>query len=158
MPFLFLKSIIGFFTTWFKSIVEFFAKYPKQSLIILALGLAIFGGVKTKEAFDDLKHKNVELVSELTYAKSVNAQLKLDINTAVQVNVENQKTIEKMTLDVADSKKEADQLKAKQKVIQTQVVTIREQIAKSAPDEDGAVAKVLKDTIETIQKDREQSR
>jgi chromosome segregation ATPase len=157
MPILFLKSILGFFTSGFKSVLGFITKYPKQAIMILVCALALYGGMKVKHKFDDLKQQNTELVTKLNHSNAQNTQLKLDVQAAVNVNKENQAVIKTLSIAATEAKGQIEDLKKKQVVIQTKIVTIRESIAQAKPEDDGPVAKVLKDTIDAIQKDREKS-
>jgi len=157
MPILFLKSVLGFLTSGFKSVIGFITKYPKQAIAILVCALALYGGMKVKDKFDDLKKQNTELTTQLNTSKAQNAQLKLDVQTAVNVNKENQVVIGKLSTAANDAKLEMEELKKTKQVIETRVVTIRETIAASKPEDDGPIAKVLKDTIDAIQQDREKA-
>jgi len=157
MYFLFLKSLSDSIISGFKSVISFIVKYPKQAIAILLCAFALYGGLKVKESFDDLKQQNTALVSKLNTANKLNSQLKLDVAAAVSVNEENQVTIEHLSVAAIDSKNQIEELKKVKEVIHTKVVTIRETIAQSKPEDDGPLAKVLKDTIATIQKDREEA-
>ena len=157
MYFLFLKSLSDSIISGFKSIISFIVKYPKQAIAILLCAFALYGGLKVKESFDDLKQQNTTLTSKLDTANKLNGQLKLDVATVVSVNKENQETIKHLSVAAVDSKKQIEELKKVKEVIHTKVITIRETIAQTKPEDDGPIAKVLKDTIATIQKDREQA-
>lgn len=156
--FLLLKSFFDFFTIGLKSALEFVVKYPKQFLIIVACVLALLGGLKIKHDRDEFKAQISQLTTQLNASYTENKQLKLDVQTAVQVNKENQETIQSLSIAATDAKNAVEDMKKTQQVAQTKIVTIREKIAESKPEDDGKVAKVLRDTIDAIQKDREQTK
>jgi heme/copper-type cytochrome/quinol oxidase subunit 2 len=155
MGILFLKSIFGFISSWFSTAWKFILTYPKQAIIILCLAAGILGGLKVKNSFDELKTENVALVAKAEHLQQESAQLKLDVAAAVQVNTENKKVIESLSIAATESKQQVVELKAKQQTNQTKIEVIRTVIAESKPQDDGPVAKVLKETIDAIQKDRE---
>ena len=155
---LFLKSIFGAVGSSLKAAFSFLLKHPKEALVILACVAALIGGMEIKKQRDEYVAEIAQLSTKLNTANQQVTQLKIDVQTAVGVNQQNQVTIKSLSDAVVDSKNQVIDMKKVQQQNQTKIVTIREQIAESKPQDDGPVAKVLKDTINEIQKDREQAK
>lgn len=154
MGLLFLKSIFGFVTSWISSAWKFITTYPKQAFIILCLVCAVYCGYKVKSSFDEIKKENLALVEKAVLTEKHYAQLKLDVNTAVNINKNNQKIINSLSIRAIESTQIVEDLKKKQDGVKTRVEYIRQNIAISMPEDDAPIAKVLKDAIKAIQEDR----
>lgn len=148
-------GILLFFKTIFGSFWKFITQNPKMAIIILCLAGALFGGYKVKYSFDALKKENIALIAKADYAEKVSAQLRIDVKTAVDVNVANQKVIDSLSVAAVDSKQEVADLKKSQVISVNKINVIRQVIATSKPQDDGPVANVLKETLKSIQADRE---
>lgn len=155
MGFLFLKTIFSSIKSWITTVLQLIIKHPKQAIIIAGLTLAILGGIKIKNSFDELKEQNTALVIQVKTSKNESAQLRLDVAAAVKVNESNQEVIEKLSIAAVDSAKQVEDLKKVQIESTKKIEVIRTVIAESKPQDDGPVAKVLKDTIRSIQENRE---
>jgi len=102
-----------------------------------------------------VKHKIHSLEKEKAELIEKNTALAIDLQRAIDVNVENQQTIKR--LENANKLKEQSErnLKDKMKKDQQTIDSLMDKISKVKPEDDGPVANVLKDTVDTIQKERD---
>lgn len=116
--------------------------------IILALFVIVGGILFVKHKINSLEKEKVELIEK-------NTMLANDLRRAIDVNIENQQTIKR--LENANKLKEQAErnLKDKMKKDQQTIDNLMERISKVKPEDDGQVANVLKDTVDTIQKQRD---
>jgi len=119
-------------------------------LIVLAVTVfVVLGGVLfVKHKIHSLQKEKAELIEK-------NTALAIDLQRAIDVNVENQQTIKR--LENANKLKEQSErnLKDKMKKDQQTIDSLMDKISKVKPEDDGPVANVLKDTVDTIQKERD---
>lgn len=152
---LFFKAIFGFASSWFSAVWKLIVQNPKMAIIIVCLAGALFGGFEVKHKFDNLKSQNVALVANVDHLTKVADQLRIDVKTAVNVNIADQKVIDSLSVAAVDSKQEVADLKKSQVISVNKINVIRQVIADSKPQDDGPVANVLKETLKSIQADRE---
>lgn len=152
---LFFKTIFGFVSSWLSTLWKFIVQNPKMAVVIVCLAGALFGGLKIKHSFDTLKSENTALIANVDHLKQETAQLRIDVKTAVDVNVANQKVIDSLSIAAVDSQQQVADLKKSQVISVNKINVIRQVIAESKPQDDGPVANVLKETLKSIQADRE---
>jgi hypothetical protein len=139
----FIKGVSDFF--------EMFIKYPKLMLVILCFVFAMAAVFR----IDYLHAEVITLQSQKETLAKQNTQLMSDITGCTSVNKINQDVIDKLSVVKTDSVKQITLLKVVQSVNVAKTDSIRQSILVSKPEDDGAIAKVLADTIQTIQTQRD---
>lgn len=126
-----------------------FSAFKFKTIAIILTLLVIVGGILfVKHKINSLEKEKVELIEK-------NTMLANDLRRAIDVNIENQQTIKR--LENANKLKEQAErnLKDKMKKDQQTIDNLMERISKVKPEDDGQVSNVLKDTVDTIQKQRD---
>jgi cell division protein FtsX len=126
-----------------------FSAFKFKTIAIILVLFVIVGGILfVKHKINSLEKEKVELIEK-------NTMLANDLRRAIDVNIENQQTIKR--LENANKLKEQAErnLKDKMKKDQQTIDNLMERISKVKPEDDGQVANVLKDTVDTIQKQRD---
>lgn len=146
----FLKLIPGFFSSLFGKILE----YPKTAIAIIAMCCVGIGYMHEEHIINTLKADNAKELTQIDYLQKQTVQLKADVATAVQVNKDDQAVLQQfevVKLDNVQKAKDLIVLQQKNAVILSSL----ENLIHSAPkSDDGPVAKVLSETIQSIQNDR----
>jgi len=149
-----LFSVFKFISIPFKAFASLASSNPKVAIALVAVLLALYGAYKSKHYIDGL-HKEVatEQAAKET-AIEERDKLQTDLNTAVAVNADDQAVIAKMKSDQEQDAVRindlADLLDKNTKSYDNLVTVV--QASKSV--DDGVIAKVLADTIRTIQQQR----
>lgn len=152
-----MKFLPSFQTAW-TTAVKFCKDNPKKLLCILVCIAAFYGGLKVKESFEAIKTENETLVLKVAQMDREKLQLQKDISACVIANEGNKNTIEQISIAALDYQKQVLELKkTKTRLIDSNQALIKA-IETAPPEEDGEVAKVLEDTIKTIQRQREDSK
>lgn len=122
----------------------------KIKLIIAVVAAAVIAGgiLFVKYKINSLEKEKAELIEK-------NTRLTNDLRRAIDVNIENQQAIKR--LENANKLKEQAEknLKDKMKRDQQTIESLIDKISKVKPEDNGTVANVLKDTVDTIQKQRD---
>ena len=122
----------------------------KIKLIIAAVIVTLIAGgvLFVNHKINSLEKEKVELIEK-------NARLQNDLQRAIDVNIENQQTIKRLK-NANKLKEQAEKnLKDKMKKDQQAIESLIDKISKVKPEDNGTVANVLKDTVDTIQKQRD---
>jgi hypothetical protein len=147
----FLKLIPSFFSSIFSKILE----YPKTFIAILCLSAAALGYFHEEHIISGLKEENAKVLVQNDYLQKQSAQLKLDIAAAVEVNKANQVVLDKFEVVKVDSAQKSKDLVVLQQKNTVVLDSLRKIIQAAPVTDNGPVAKVLADTIKSIQNDRE---
>lgn len=122
----------------------------QTKIIAIAVATTVLAGgaLFVKYKINSLQKEKAELIQQ-------NTVLANDLRRAIDINVENQLAIKR--LENANKLKEQAErnLKDKMKKDQQTIDGLMDKISKVKPEDDGQVANILKDTVDSIQKQRE---
>lgn len=142
---IFLMTLLSSVKSFFTAILS----NPKSLIILIVVAIAIGGYFKVSSSFKELN-------KQVATATTENVKLKGDLATITDINNQNVNTIELMKTEKALAAKSVNDLRIQIGRDNKKLEDLRTLIDSYSTKDDGAIAKVLSDTIVSIQKIRKE--
>ncbi len=155
----FLLLLKRFLLAGLSSIVKgitYLLAHPKLLALIVVTGIVLFGAYKAKNYIADLNNQIETLTTANQNLTAKNNQLIIDIKVALQANENNQRIIDELKASSKEATSIVKDLQQGATKNKQSLIELQKQLDKLKAEDNGPVAKVLRDAIIGIQKNREE--
>lgn len=153
-----LFGLRTFATRVYRGLIQtlaFLIEHPKVLLAVIVALMIAYGAYRVHGYVGDLKDEIVSLQADNKKLVAINDQLRLDIKAAKETNDNNQRVIDSLTTTSAAAGDIVKNLNQSVSKSQKSLSDLEAELKKYKAADNGSISKILKDTLEGIQKDRD---